>query len=77
MGSKKSSKGKSGSKGKKCGDNGYITFLSELRPELKEEHPDWKVTEISKEGGKRWKALSDKEKQKYKDLASKPKNKEK
>jgi hypothetical protein len=40
MGLKKSSKGKNGSKGKKGDDNGYITFLSELRPELKEEHPE-------------------------------------
>jgi hypothetical protein len=53
------------SKPKYGGANGYMLFLREIRPKLKKEHPDWKVTEIAKEGGKMWNALPDEEKEKY------------
>jgi hypothetical protein len=73
MGGKKASKAKSGEK--KARGGGFMIYLSEIRAKLKEEHPVWKPTEISKEGGKRWKALSEKEKQKYKDQGGKSKEK--
>jgi hypothetical protein len=52
-----------------------MTFLNEIKPLLEEEHPNWEVTEVVKERGKRWKALSDKEKTKFKEQVGKPKEK--
>jgi hypothetical protein len=57
---------KKGKKGKKGGANCFMKFMSEMREKIKVEHPDWKARDVSKEGGKRWKALSDEEKSAYK-----------
>jgi hypothetical protein len=43
-----------------------MKFMSETRGKIKADHPDWKVGDVSKEGGKRWKALSEEEKSAYK-----------
>jgi hypothetical protein len=58
MGGKKASKAKTGEK--KKGGGGFMTFMNEIRPKIKEEYPDMKPMEISKEGGKEWRALSEK-----------------
>jgi hypothetical protein len=50
---------------KKCAKNPYITFSNKHRPILKKKHPDWKVTDISKELGKMWRNLSESQKKKY------------
>lgn len=65
-----SKKKDAGKKGKK-GGNGYINYLNSIREDLKAKHPDWKVTDITKEGGKQWKALSDAEKAAWKEKPSK------
>ena len=43
----------------------YILFSQDKRQEILEENPKLKVTEVSKELGKRWKAMSDTDKQPY------------
>jgi len=49
----------------------YIIFGNEIRPQIKKEKPDLKMTEIAVEIGKRWKKLSDAEKAKFKVKAEK------
>lgn len=44
----------------------FFKFMSEERPKIKAEHPDWKPTEVAKECGKRWRELSDTEKEAFK-----------
>jgi hypothetical protein len=55
---------------KKAGEkkplSGFFLFSSKFRDAIKKEHPDWKVTEVASELGKRWAALSDSEKASYK-----------
>ena len=51
---------------------GYIAFMAEVRPQIKEEHPKWKAQQISREGGKRWRALSEAEKSTYNGKVSTP-----
>lgn len=46
--------------------NGYIVFSKEQRANVKAEFPDLPAAEISKELGRRWKALSTEEQAKYK-----------
>jgi hypothetical protein len=60
-------KGKSGRKRA----SPYFLFQGEKREEVAAKNPDLRVTEIAKEIGKMWKALSDSEKQRYKDKAAK------
>ena len=55
---------KSGGGGKKI--SGYMLFCKEQRPIVKEENPDMTFGELGKELGKRWKALSDADKEGYK-----------
>lgn len=45
----------------------------EVRDQIRSEHPEWKVTEIASELGKRWNSMSDKEKKVWEDLAQKEK----
>jgi len=45
--------------------SGYMLFGQEVRPKIKAEHPNFAVTEVMQEVGKRWKQLSDDEKAKY------------
>ena len=44
----------------------YLFFSSKMRPQIKSESPEMKVTEISKVIGGKWRELSDKKKAKYK-----------
>lgn len=44
----------------------YINFVKEVRPVVKDELPDLQPKEIMSELGKRWKALSEEEKARYK-----------
>eukprot|EP00808_Paulinella_micropora_P032098 g21751.t1 len=72
-GSKKSGKGKKSGTKKDGGPktpNPYMNFAKFIRPTIMEESPDMKMTDVSKEIGKRWNALSDKEKAKYKEAAA-------
>ena len=46
--------------------NAYMVFAMEKREFVKKNHPTAKVTEIAKKLGEMWRALSDSEKQKYK-----------
>eukprot|EP00457_Paulinella_chromatophora_P008209 gb/GEZN01008238.1/.p1 GENE.gb/GEZN01008238.1/~~gb/GEZN01008238.1/.p1 ORF type:complete len:260 (+),score=87.34 gb/GEZN01008238.1/:360-1139(+) len=65
-------KGKGGSKkkdGEKRPPNPYMTFAAEMRKTVMKENPEMKMTEVAKELGVRWRALSDKEKAKYKGKA--------
>ena len=39
----------------KQGENAFLKFSTELRPQLKEEHPKWKAHKLTREIQKRWK----------------------
>ena len=45
--------------------NPFIAFCSEHRSAVKESNPEMKMTDISKELGKKWKELSEEEKAAY------------
>lgn len=47
--------------------NGYMKFAAEMRPKILKEHPEMKsdVTQVAREIGKKWRALSAAEKAKY------------
>ena len=51
----------------------FLAFSGELRPKINAEMPELKLTEVATELGRRWKALSDGEKQPYVDMAKKDK----
>ena len=51
----------------------YQNFSSFIRPQIKEEYPDIKFGDISKEISKRWKDMDDSEKIKYQDAESESK----
>lgn len=51
----------------------FLAFSSELRPKITAEMPELKLTEVATELGRRWKALSDGEKQPFVDMAKKDK----
>lgn len=38
----------------------YMIWLNSVRPEIKKENPDFKVTEVAKKGGELWRGLKDK-----------------
>ena len=48
----------------------YFIFTNDIRPELKEENPDWKVGDIAKEAGRRWKEMDDEDKTEYNEKAA-------
>ena len=50
---------------KKRGMTGYLLFSKEKRPEVKEELGDVKPTEVVTEVAKRWKALTDEEREEW------------
>jgi hypothetical protein len=62
--SKKKGKGKGKSTVKKT-PTGYLLYSKDERPKVKEEYPDMKTTEVMKELGARWKAETQKVKDKY------------
>jgi hypothetical protein len=49
----------------------FILFSNETRDQVKLEYPNHKFPEIGKILGSKWKALTEEEKQKYKDKADK------
>lgn len=51
----------------------YIIYCAEIRNEIKVSNPDLTMTQISKELGKRWNALSEAEKHKYQTMANEEK----
>jgi len=51
----------------------FFLFSSVYREKLKEEHPEFKVTEVARELGRLWKECSDEEKEKYSRLATEKK----
>eukprot|EP00980_Cylindrotheca_fusiformis_P004799 scaffold1028_cov135-Cylindrotheca_fusiformis.AAC.9 len=57
----------------KRGMSSFMFFSNELRPKLKEEQPDLSFTEIGKEIGARFRALTDEEKKPYEKQAAKDK----
>ncbi|CAL8137646.1 unnamed protein product [Orchesella dallaii] len=48
----------------------FFFFAQVERPKVRAEHPEYKVTEVSKELGKLWGAMKPEEKQKYNDKAA-------
>jgi hypothetical protein len=40
----------------KRAQSAYIIFCTAERPKIREEHPEWKMTDVAKELGKRWQA---------------------
>lgn len=44
----------------------FFVFMAEMRPKIKTEHPDWDVKQIASEAGARWRALSQEEKDAFK-----------
>jgi hypothetical protein len=44
---------------------GYFKFMQQERSNIMKQHPKFAVTDVAKEAGKRWRALSDSEKAKY------------
>ena len=52
---------------KKKNPTAYIRFCNQVRPKLKQEQPDTPSKQILVILGSRWKALSDEEKQPFKD----------
>jgi len=70
---KKKTKKKKATGEPKKGKSAYIFFCAEERPLLKEENPEMPAKEVLVELGARWKALADKDKKKYNDLAAEDK----
>lgn len=64
---------KSKRSGPKRGLTSYIFFCKDQRAILKEEDPDLSTKDVTAELGKRWKALSEKDRKPYDKLASKDK----
>ena len=56
---------KEGKKGPKRPKSSYLYFCADERANVKKDHPDFKVTEVISELGRRWKALKDEEKEQY------------
>jgi hypothetical protein len=59
--------------GPKRGKSSYIYFCLDYRNKIKEEHSDMNAKDITRELGKLWREISDKEKDKYIKLADKDK----
>jgi hypothetical protein len=47
----------------------YILFTGDCRASITRAHPEWPVSEVAKEMGVRWKALSAEERAVYEDMA--------
>lgn len=52
----------------------YMYYSQEMRPRLKEDHPDFSFGELSKALGKKYSERSDQEKQKYEEMAKNDKD---
>jgi hypothetical protein len=53
--------------------NAFILFSGEMRPNIKEIHPEWTIGEVGKELGSHWRAMSDKDKKQFQDQSKKDK----
>lgn len=51
----------------------YFFFSNAERPKVKDENPEIAVTEVAKILGQRWSKLSEKQKEKYQEMAAKDK----
>jgi ribosomal protein L20A (L18A) len=51
----------------------YLLYTMEMRPKVKAENPDLKMTDVVKEMANQWKALRPEEKKKYEDMAAQDK----
>lgn len=60
-------KGKGSRKGKKSAPTSYILFCNQSREGVQKKHPDLDPKDVTRELGRLWQALSDDEKQPYKD----------
>ena len=63
---KKAKSAKKKASGQKKKVSGYMLFCKETRPKVIKEKPDLTFGQDGKELGKRWRALSDKQKAAYK-----------
>lgn len=66
-------KKKSKKNGPKRGRTAYIFFCTDHRPRIKEENPEMNTKEVTSQLGVHWKALPDKERKHYVNLAEKDK----
>ncbi|KAF5749841.1 high mobility group B protein 7-like [Tripterygium wilfordii] len=67
----KKAKKENGKSGKKRPPTAFFVFLSDFRKTYKEANPDSKlVKEVAKQGGEKWKSMSDEEKKPYLDKAA-------
>jgi len=64
-GGKKTRSAKSTGGGKTRKVSGYFKFMQQERSNIVKQHPKFAVTDVAKEAGKRWRALSAAEKAKY------------
>eukprot|EP01061_Rhynchopus_euleeides_P046339 TRINITY_DN874_c0_g1_i1.p1 TRINITY_DN874_c0_g1~~TRINITY_DN874_c0_g1_i1.p1 ORF type:complete len:228 (+),score=150.90 TRINITY_DN874_c0_g1_i1:39-686(+) len=48
----------------------YFLFANSVRQEIRDENPDFKMTEVTKEAGRRWGEMDDDDKQEFKDKAA-------
>jgi len=64
-GGKKTRKSKTTGGGKTRKVSGYFQFMQEERSNIVKQHPNFAVTDVAKEAGKRWRSLSAAEKAKY------------
>lgn len=51
----------------------YLFFSTEKGKEVRQEHPDWSVGDVSKEVGRMWRELSDEDRVEYEEKASEAK----
>ena len=59
------------------GKSAYNFFVAEKRNQVKDEHPDWKFGDISREIGRMWKELSEEERKPYEEQAEQSKEEDK
>ncbi|GAA5806277.1 hypothetical protein HPULCUR_011808 [Helicostylum pulchrum] len=53
--------------------SGYLHFAKEMRPIMKEKHPDARLVEISKQIGAQWRSMSEEELRPWQELANRDK----
>jgi hypothetical protein len=70
---RKSKKTKKDNTGPKKPISAYFFYCRDVRPQLKEDHPELKGTDVTKKMGEMWRGLSEDEKSLFADLAEKDK----
>ena len=71
VGSKVQPTASAGASGPKRATSAYFYYAADRRKWFKEQQPELKMTEVAKLLGAEWKALSEKQRKKYNDLAAK------